>query len=288
MALLANALSRSFLRIRAGVMLGGGLALLAGPAQADSLLTAHYQARLAILPINFASATLKAKVLDRGRYTVDLEARGLGFGIDGHSTGTVVRNALVPRTVAIDTLDSGERKQSIRMTLLGGRVQSESVVPPMPAYPDRVPLSREDRRNVLDPLTAMVLPLAPGMEASNPEVCNRTLPLFEGTERFNIRMSFLRSETVKTAKGYEGPVVVCRATYKAIAGHRKRKQVGYMENNRTIEAWLAPVGDSRFLVPWRISLGTMLGPLIIEANDFQTNDLGTAELRGSSKNGTSR
>jgi hypothetical protein len=271
-----------------GVALGGSAVFVAGTAHADSLLTAHYQARLAILPINFASATLKAKVLDRGRYTVDLEATGLGFGIDGHTPGTVVRNTLVPRTVSIDTRDSGDRKQSIRMTLLGGRVQSESVVPPMPPFADRVPLSREDRRNVLDPLTAMVIPLPPGMEPSNPSVCNRTLPLFEGTERFNIRMSFLRSEKVKTAKGYEGPVVVCRATYKAIAGHRKRKQVSYMEENRTIEAWLAPVGDSRFLVPWRISLGTMLGPLIVEANDFQTSDLGTAELRGTSKKGTAR
>jgi hypothetical protein len=71
------------------------------------------------------------------------------------------------------------------------------------------------------------------------------------------------------AKGYSGPVAVCNARYTPIAGHRNRKPVQFMAENRDMQVWLAPIGDSRVLAPFRISVATMVGQTVIEASDFE-------------------
>ena len=153
-----------------------------------------------------------------------------------------------------------------------------------------MPLTQEHKRGVVDPISALLMPvLSKGgpQEAGN---CDRTLPIFEGTERFDIRLSYLRTEMVKTQKGYEGPAVVCRASYDAIAGHRPKGSAQYMEQNRTIEAWLVPIGDTKMMAPWRISMGTKLGTLILEAAEFTTSgdEPQQAKASGESESGTAR
>jgi hypothetical protein len=76
---------------------------------------------------------------------------------------------------------------------------------------------------------------------------------------------------VKTNKGYAGPAVVCRASYKAISGHRPKGSAEFMEQNRTIEAWLVPVEGTNMMAPWRVSLATRVGTLILEASEFTSS-----------------
>src|SRR5690606_35840702 len=140
-------------------------------------------------------------------------------------------------SATISSSDSSESRR-ISLAMSRGRVKQETIDPPLPHRPDRVPLTQEHKRGVVAPISALLMPvLSKGgpQEAGN---CDRTLPIFEGTERFDIRLSYLRTEMVKTQKGYEGPAVVCRASYDAIAGHRPKGSAQYMEQNRTIEAWL--------------------------------------------------
>jgi hypothetical protein len=248
--------------------------LLAGPAAAepDVELSAAYSVRLAILPIAFATGTLTATLPDVGRYTVDFGAQGMGFAMSGKAVGTVFPDGLSPISAAIDSQDSSE-KRSIRIAMSRGRVRREIVTPPVPYRADRVPITPAHRNGVIDPVSALMMPVkgAPG-DAGN---CDRTLPIFEGTERFDIKLSYLRTEQVKTLKGYEGPAIVCKANYKAIAGHRKQPQVAYMENNQTMEAWLVPIAGTQMLAPWKVSLGTRIGTMIIEATEFTSSGDGT-------------
>lgn len=262
------------------------LALAAPAAAADTRLDVRYNVRLSMLPVNFASGTLKAVLPREGRYTLDLGARGVGFGMSGKTVGTVADGTLRPYSVAIDTEDSDDEKRSIRISMLGGTVRSETITPPVPYREDRVPITRAHRTGVIDPLSAMIVPIA-NPKKLGPEACNRKLPIFEGTERFDLTLSYLRSETVKTQKGYSGPAVVCRARYKAVSGHREsRRNVKYMEDNRTIEVWLAPVEEARVLVPWRVSLSTMIGTLVVEASEFTVRAGDTAEAEAPSRSGT--
>jgi Protein of unknown function (DUF3108) len=261
--------------------LGGVLVVLAAPLSiglfaapadaADTEFSARYSVRLAILPFTFATGNLKATIPERGRYTVDFSASGTGFKMNGKSAGVVQANALWPVSASLDTSDSEETRK-IRLALSRGRVRQEVVSPPIPYRPDRIPITQEHRKNVIDPISALFMPVLSKGGPAEPGNCDRNLPIFEGTERFDIKMSYLRIEMVKTDKGYSGPAVVCRATYKAISGHRPKSSVQYMEQNRTIEAWLAPIEGTNMLVPWRVSMGTKIGTLILQAVEFKTAD----------------
>jgi len=247
-------------------------------AQAETRLEAHYQAYLSLLPITFATGTFKARMKGADGYVVDLTASGLGFGVAAKSEGHIGRK-VVPRAVAIDTRGGSDGKRSVRMALRDGTVFYDKVQPPLPPRP-RVPLTQQDRRNVVDPVSALLMPIdGSGLK---PAMCDRTLPVFEGTERFDITLSYLRTEQVTTPEGYRGPVLVCRARYHAIAGHRPgAKQVTYMEHNKAIEAWLAPVPQMHLLVPWRVSVGTLIGNLVIEADRFRvTSDSAGTSVPG--------
>lgn len=252
-----------------GSTLLGSTFLGAQALAADTEFNARYSVRLAILPLTFATGNLKAVIPEKGRYTVDFSASGAGFKMSGKSAGVVQANALWPVSASMDTSDSEETRK-IRIALSRGRVRQEIITPPLPYRPDRVPITQEHRKNVIDPVSALFMPVLSKGGPAEPGNCDRTLPIFEGTERFDIRMSYLRIEMVKSDKGYSGPVVVCRASYKAISGHRPKSSVQFMEQNRTIEAWLAPIEGTNMLVPWRVSLSTKVGTLIMQATEFKT------------------
>ena len=74
---------------------------------------------------------------------------------------------------------------------------------------------------------------------------------------------------VKTEKGYEGPAVVCAVTFVPIAGYiPTRAAIKYLQEQRDIEIWLAPIGTSRVLVPYRISIPTPIGVGVMQATQF--------------------
>ena len=77
------------------------------------------------------------------------------------------------------------------------------------------------------------------------------------------------TKTVET-KSYKGTVVVCSARWVPVSGHKRNKEsVRYMQNNRALEAWLAPIPGTTLLVPYRVSVGTMRGTMVVEATDLK-------------------
>ena len=41
-----------------------------------------------------------------------------------------------------------------------------------------------------------------------------------------------------------------------------------MTENKNMEVWLAPIESARVLMPYRISVRTMIGTAVIEASEF--------------------
>ena len=122
---------------------------------------------------------------------------------------------------------------------------------------------------------------APG-DPLTPASCDRKLPVFDGRQRYDVTLRYDRMETAKPDRsenadpkaeaGYEGQLVVCKASYRAIAGHRPgRDSVTFMENNKDMEIWLAPVAGSRVLMPWKIAVRTEMGMAVITATSFVVN-----------------
>ncbi|CAH1668638.1 conserved exported hypothetical protein [Hyphomicrobiales bacterium] len=245
-------------------------ACLAGTAGAASL-DARYD--VSLLGITFGTASLSGGI-DNSGYKLDMTAKltGIAGGVtggrgSGAATGALIGGKLAPKTFAVSSANSSESR-TVRMALTDNSVAGVDIEPPIDEKPDRVPLNESHRRNILDPLSAFLMPVnGKGKDGA----CNRTLPIFDGAARYDIKLSSAGTRTVKL-EGYSGPVSICQARYVPIAGHRAlRPSTKFMAENKEISAWLAPVAGTDVMVPVRISVKTMIGTAVIEASSFKVD-----------------
>ena len=163
---------------------------------------------------------------------------------------------------------NGQMTRTIQIGARGGAVGAVVIDPPFEEKPDRVPVRPTHKAGVADPLSALVMP-SRGGNPLDPANCNRTIPVFDGSQRFDIVLSYTGVRDVNDAKGYRGRVLVCAARYVPVAGHRPNRRVTkFMAENRNMDAWLAPVNGGKVLVPYRISVRTLVGTTVIEAETF--------------------
>lgn len=250
-----------------------------GSARAGSL-TAQYD--ISLIGLKIGVATVKGD-FDAERYKLEIWAKltGLAGMVTGGkgaaaATGTFGGNRPLPASFAVSTA-SAETKITVRMALAAGTVQALDLSPPLEDRPDRIPVTDGHKRGVVDPVSALLMPVAGSGTPADPGACNRTIPVFDGAARFDVTLSYERTEVVR-GKAYDGPAVVCSARYKPIAGHRaNRRTTQYMEDNRDMEAWLVPVDGGRFFVPYRISVKTMIGTTVIEASRLAGGGLGKGD-----------
>jgi len=192
---------------------------------------------------------------------------------EGTSTvrGSFRANRVVSSIYATQS-NSTDRNEKIDIVVENGFAKEFSVLPPPKDLDqNRVPITNADRTNVVDPLSAgLMLVSAPG-DVTNPDSCNRTLPIFDARFRYDVVLSYLRTEQASTkTEGYQGPVLVCQARYVPIAGHRTdRPQVQQLANNRDLFVWLAPIAGTRVLVPIKVSIATGIGTMVVEATRFR-------------------
>lgn len=241
----------------------------AGPALANAeRLDVKYSVRMIGLPLG--SAGLSAN-LDPANYNIEVSARLAGLATivsraEGvaQSSGAISQGRLVPRAYATTSSNSKETR-TVRMSMTAGAVRAVDIAPPLEPHPRRVPVTEAHKRGVVDPLSALVMPVAGRGPLTGPAACDRTLPVFDGYARFDVRLSYAGARDIRTP-AYSGPVAVCTARYTAISGHREdRASTKYMENNRNMEVWLMPVESARVVTPYKISVATQMGTVVIEA-----------------------
>lgn len=264
-------------RARLPAPVGASLALVAllSPAAAGNL-EARYD--ISLMGFKIGVATLKAQI-DGDRYDLSIWAKltGLAGVMTGGkgaatATGSLTDTRPAPKTFAITTAGS-EKSITVRMAMSGGVVQAVEINPEIEPHPDRIAVTDAHRRNVLDPVSALLMPVGATLSPANAasvgqSACRRTLPIFDGAARYDITLT---PRTVRTIKGvgYQGPVAVCDVRYSAIAGHRaNRKVTKFMEENRDMQVWLAPLAGTRLFMPYRISVRTPIGLSEIEATSL--------------------
>jgi len=249
-------------------------------AAAAATVAVDYGINLAGLPIGTARL---AGSFDRDRYLMDVSAvlTGLVGAITGGKGSARASGSFTAApqpgafAIATQTASSGI---AVRMALAHGNVVQAEVTPPLVDMQDRVPVTPANKRGIIDPVSALLMPTRGRGEPLDPENCNRTLPVFDGATRFNVVLSYAETRPVQKP-GYAGPVLVCNARYQAVAGHRPdRPGVKFMEENREMSVWLAPVEGTRVLIPLRISVLTTIGTNIIEATRWSQG--GTAGATG--------
>jgi hypothetical protein len=248
--------------------------LLTAPAHAQGKLEAQYRASLAGLPIGKGSWVID---IGEGHYTAAASGATTGLikvFVGGSGTGATQGTMANGKSVASNysaTIKAGKHAEEIRMTVAAGAVKEFKVEPPQDPDPKRIPVTDEQRRGVLDPMTAS-LAVVPGTgELTSPQVCNRTLSVFDGKMRYDLKLAYKRTEKVKAEKGYSGPAVVCSVAFAPISGFNpSRSAIKYLAKSEDIEVWLAPIAGTRVLVPFRAQVGTPFGTGVVEATRFIT------------------
>jgi hypothetical protein len=189
------------------------------------------------------------------------------------ATGALAAGRLVPATFAASAANSNTTL-TIRMAMANGDVKAVQIMPPYEERPDRIPLTDANRRGIIDPMSSFIMPVPGGGDPIGPAACERTLPLYEGGVRFDVSFHYEGRREV-AGPAYTGPVAVCSVRYKPIAGYRPDRPVTkFMAANKDMEVWLAPLGKSRFVVPYHISVLGMVGTVLIEATQFSVASAG--------------
>lgn len=261
---------------RSCIRIAAFLFLLAAPAGASADARLH---------VNYLASVTGIQV-GRGEFIVDISDTGYAAagtakvtGIaklvsSGHgsvsATGNFVNGNLSPATYATNSV-TDKKKEEIHIALANSVVSRFSVIPPVKPSRQRVPVTEEHRKGVLDPMSAAIIAAPGNDDLLAPENCNRTLPIFDGRQRYDLVFHYERTETAKDVKGYSGKMLVCRVDYRPIAGHKPdRMQVKYMEDNKNIFVWLAPIKGTRVLFPIRVSMVTLVGVAVVQAESFVT------------------
>ena len=245
-------------------------AALGDHAHAEGKLDASYTISFAHIPVGDIAAT---GVFGESEYTISARGRAGGIMkvlVDGEASfsthGTIKDGYPVPTTFTSKIVSDAETSD-VTMVLEEGSVKELAAA--APPKPDRVPVTQANRQGIVDPLTAMLFSAAATGEGLSQDVCRHTLPIFDGQQRYDLKLAFKRMDKVTADKGYAGPVVVCSVSYEPIAGHRAYPLVKYLSDGREMEMALAPVAGTRLLAPFRMLVVSSLANLVIEANQFE-------------------
>jgi hypothetical protein len=242
-------------------------------AHGEGNFDASYTISFARIPVGEITATA---VFGESEYAMSARARAGGvlkvLFVDGEASfsthGTIKDGHPVPTTFTSKIVSNTETSD-VTMVLDEGNVKELAATPPPSS--DRVPVTNSNRRGIVDPLTALLFPAAAAGEGLSQEACRRTLPIFDGHQRYDLKLAFKRIDKMTAEKGYAGAVVVCSVSYEPIAGHRANiPLVKYFSEGREMEIALAPIAGTRLLAPFRLSVVSKLANLMIVANRFET------------------
>jgi Protein of unknown function (DUF3108) len=159
--------------------------------------------------------------------------------------------------------ESGSKKEQRELSFANGAVSDISIVPRKKQNPGRrVPVTKDQLVNVLDPLTAAILSARNDGAAGNLAICERTVPVFDGQQRFDLVLKPKRVDSLGSGAppALSGPVAVCQVNYVPIAGYRLgHSGVKFVTENEDIEVWLVRVPGTALYLPYRIVMPTAWG-----------------------------
>ena len=266
-------LARQFLSIAGVAALSWGItgsAALDGAyaetAPAASQIVAVYQVKIG----NFNLGQFRLTTVLRGdAYEMRGEGRfaildGLVYEWRGTTAGTgrVTDAGPEPAMYALNFSNGGSKTEQLRMLFGGGSVTEVSMVPNKRPNPRTIPVTKDQLEGVLDPMSGAFLSARSGNPNGDPKVCNQTLPVFDGLQRFDLVLKPKRTVSVQRqgAAGYAGPAVICHVRFIPISGYQPDNPgIKLMSKSNEIEVWLIPVRGTSMYVPYRIILPTPIG-----------------------------
>lgn len=186
------------------------------------------------------------------------------------SSGRISGARLLPDRQGVD-YRTRKKKGTIALAFANGNLTKASIVPLPKKKPGKVPISKNHTANVIDPVSALLVTVKPGDVGNGQSVCNRNLPVFDGTHRYNLKLSY-KSTGKARAKGFSGAVHTCAVRYEPVAGHRpNKKSVRFMSRNRDMQVTLARIGATSTYGLFGFRVRTDKGVALGRAYRFASN-----------------
>ena len=217
------------------------------PATVDAVYRINFTALGDIGHFQFKS------VLNGDAYTLSADARidTAIFKYDGgmRSNGALVSAVTTPAGYNFSyrqkALLKKKKKKSLSIAFSGPAVSNVTFVPPEDVSAKAVPVTPDQLKNVLDPLSG-VMALSLGNLATP---CAQKLPIYDGKQRFDI---------VLTPKGRAGADHVCSVRLVPISGHKPGEGAASVIKGN-IELVLRPVPKGNIIIPYRVTVPTIIG-----------------------------
>jgi hypothetical protein len=258
-----------------------GLIVSAGPSSAlardawPTAVTAKYRLKfqgIEVGKMDFSSKTSAAGYEISGGSKLSVLMGAFKVQTSGSASGAIAGGGPTatpaPKSYAFDWR-GGKKTGAIKMGFADGVAKQIAVEPPVDDHPERVPLTDKHKAGVVDPITAIMT-----LTAADGKPCEKKAAVFDGKHRFDITLAFKKQVAIPSKTGGGAPVqgVVCRVTYKPIAGHKQKAETAHFATNRDMEVWLRPLPGTSMMVPHAIYIPTGWGTasMVIERLDATT------------------
>jgi len=260
------------LRLRPAAVLGLSLLLVvlpSGASQADSRIEVTY------------AVTYLHVTIGSGRWSLDVsgnhyattasgEIKGMmsllinGEG-SGRADGVVGRSNPLPSRFAAHVVSTAEN-DDIEVAFQNGAVKELYATPPFPPTPKRVTVSAAVLVGVSDPLSA-ALAFMGGTNDAVPNVCDRRLRIFDGRRRFDVALSFKRTEeNVTVPPVFHGTGIICSVQLLPIAGQQaENSALKYLVESKNLEIEYSLIPEVHAFVPVAATLPTLIGTAHVNA-----------------------
>ncbi|WP_157928832.1 DUF3108 domain-containing protein [Pararhizobium haloflavum] len=248
--------------IAAALVLYGVTVVAAGAQQ--TIHRADYRISFIGLPV--AEATFST-IFDGERFSIAGEMNSAGVGnIVGRTSGStsvtgVKTDDRLQASSYVVAYNSGRKSQQMAVAFDNGTVVSAKLTPEKKrTREDWIPVEQADLQSVIDPIGGL---MAPG----GADVCNRTLPIFDGETRFDVVLTEAGRQPFST-QGFEGEAIVCSARAEPKSGyHAKHSSVAFVRQT-SVEVWFAKNEAADVYAPVYARVPTKLGPVTITATHF--------------------
>lgn len=165
---------------------------------------------------------------------------------------------------------------STRMSFTDDTVTQILNDPPPKIKDGVIPVQAQHLKGVLDPLSA-VMALT---RSSSGNPCVHRIPVFDGTQRFDLILSpkgTAPPPDAKTGASVPGSVV-CKVRYVPIAGYKPDENSRYLAHNNDIEVVLRPMPNTSIYVPQKVTLPTIAGNATLVARRVNVVTNGRSQL----------
>ncbi|BCH29631.1 hypothetical protein MesoLjLc_15610 [Mesorhizobium sp. L-8-10] len=180
------------------------------------------------------------------------------------ATGRFSKDATLPDDYSV-SYTFGKKMKRTTLAFADGKVSKVINVPPLQKRgKDWVPLDGKDLVAVTDPISA-VLVRAPSLG----QVCRRTIKVFDGELRADLRLSPVGTGPVDMGV-YKGDAAECSGKFVPVAGYRPgNKSIRYLRDRSDIRITFAPLGETGVYAPIHATVGTQIGTVTFRARQIE-------------------